>query len=102
MIFLLINGKIIMTKADIIKLVASECEITQKDSEQVVNKVFELIGRGLKNNDKVNIAGFGIFSVKDRSARKGVNPRTREELIIPARKDPSFKASKTLKDALNN
>ena len=90
-----------MTKTDIIRLVASECEITKKDSEQIVNKVFELIERGLKDNDRINIAGFGIFSVKDRPERKGVNPRTREEITIPASKNPVFKPSKTLKDTLN-
>lgn len=90
-----------MTKTDIIKIAASECNITKKDSEQIVNKVFELIERGLKEGDKINIAGFGIFSVKDRPERKGVNPRTREEITIPASKNPAFKASKTLKDSLN-
>ena len=90
-----------MTKTDIIRLVSSECEITKKDSEKVVNKVFELMERGLQNNDKVNIAGFGIFSVKERPERKGVNPRTREEITIPASNMPTFKASKTLKDSLN-
>lgn len=90
-----------MTKTDLIKSVAAECEITKKDSEQIVNKVFELIQRGLEENDKVNIAGFGIFSVKDRAAREGVNPRTKEKIVIPASKSPAFKASKTLKDALN-
>ena len=90
-----------MTKADIIKLAASECNISKKDSEQVVNKVFELIERGLKENDKVNIAGFGIFSVKERAERKGINPRTKEEITIAASKNATFKPSKTLKDGLN-
>lgn len=90
-----------MTKTDIIKLVASECEVTKKDSEIVVNKVFELVERALKDGDRVNIAGFGIFSTKERPARKGINPRTREEIDIPASKNIAFKASKTLKDSLN-
>lgn len=90
-----------MTKTDIIKSIVDECNITKKESETVVNKVFELIARGLKNNDKVNIAGFGIFSIKERPERKGVNPRTREEITIPASKNPMFKASKTLKDSFN-
>ena len=89
-----------MTKADIINLVASECEITKKDSEIVVSKVFSVIEQGLIQDDKINIAGFGIFAVKDRAERKGVNPRTREEITIPASKNVSFKVSKTLKDKL--
>lgn len=91
-----------MTKTDIIKSVTDECNITKKESEMVVNKVFELIERGLKDGDKVNIASFGIFYLKERAERKGVNPRTREEITIPASSTPSFKVSKALKDSFNN
>ncbi|MBP0979852.1 MAG: HU family DNA-binding protein [Oscillospiraceae bacterium] len=90
-----------MTKTDIIKLVASECEVTKKDSEIVVNKVFELMERALKDGDRVNVAGFGIFSIKERPERKGINPRTREEITIKASKSLGFKVAKALKDSLN-
>lgn len=89
-----------MTKTDLIGLVASECNTTKKETEAIINKTLEVIAGGLKRNEKVNISGFGIFEIKERAERKGVNPRTREEITIPASKFPSFKPSKTLKDLM--
>ena len=57
--------------------------------------------RALKDGDRVNVAGFGIFSIKERPERKGINPRTREEITIKASKSLGFKVAKALKDSLN-
>lgn len=89
-----------MTKTELIGLVASECKITKKETEAVINTMLEVIAQGLQKNEKINISGFGIFEIKERAERKGVNPRTREEITIPASKFPSFKPSKTLKDLM--
>lgn len=89
-----------MTKADLIGIVAAKAELSKKDSEKAVSAVVDAITEALANGDKVSLVGFGAFEVKTRSARKGINPRTKEEITIAASKLPSFKAGKALKDAV--
>ena len=72
--------------------------MTQKDAERVINAAIDSITNTLAKGKKVQISGFGIFEVKDREARMGRNPHTREAIEIPATRVPAFKASKTLKD----
>lgn len=90
-----------MNKTELIAAVASKAGLTKKDAERVVNATLETITESLVKGDKVNISGFGIFEVKNREARVGRNPRTKETIQIPAAKLPAFKASKTLKDAVS-
>ena len=89
-----------MNKTELIAAVAGKTEITKKDTEAVIAATLDVITEALAKGDKVAIAGFGIFEVKNREARTGRNPRTKETIEIPATKLPAFKASKTLKDAV--
>ena len=89
-----------MNKTELIAAVAEKTGLTKKDAERVVSATFETITATIKAGEKVSISGFGIFEVKAREARIGRNPRTKEEIKIPATKLPAFKASKTLKDTV--
>jgi DNA-binding protein HU-beta len=89
-----------MTKAELISAVAEKSSLTKKDSEKAVSSVIDAITEALVAGDKVSLVGFGTFEVKDRSARNGINPRTKEPMPIPASKLPSFKAGKALKEAV--
>ncbi|MEG1742598.1 MAG: HU family DNA-binding protein [Clostridia bacterium] len=90
-----------MNKTNLIDIVADQAGLKKKESEAAVNAVFEAIVKDLAEGGKVQIAGFGSFKVKERSARIGRNPKTLEEIQIPASKAPSFVAGKGLKDAIN-
>ena len=89
-----------MNKTELIAAVAEKAGLTKKDAERALNAAFEAITASLVAGDKVQVSGFGIFEVKTREARIGRNPRTKEEIKIPATKLPAFKASKTLKDLI--
>ena len=89
-----------MTKSDLISVVAEKSELSKKDSEKAVNAVLEGITDALAAGEKVFLVGFGSFEVKTRAERKGVNPRTKEEITIAASKLPAFKAGKALKEAV--
>ena len=86
-----------MTKAELIDKVAEKTDLTKKDAAGAVNAVLETIEEALKNGDGIALPGFGTFSVKERSERKGRNPQTGEEITIPAGKSAKFKAGKNLK-----
>ena len=88
-------------KSDIIEAVASKAGLTRADATSAVDAVFDTISGSLGRGDSVAIAGFGTFEVRERAARTGRNPRTGEEIQIPAAKNPAFKAGKALKDAVN-
>ena len=89
-----------MNKAELIAAVAEKSELTKKDAEKAVNAIVSVITDALSRNEKVQLVGFGTFEVRNRAERKGRNPQTREEIIIPASKAPVFKAGKALKDAV--
>ncbi len=90
-----------MNKTQLIASVAEKSGLSKKDAERVVNATFEAITASLEKGDKVQLSGFGIFEVKAREARVGRNPRTKEEIQIPATRQPVFKASKALKDTVS-
>jgi len=90
-----------MNKSEIVAAVCDEFELSTRQAEKLVNLVFNKITEGLADNDKVVISGFGTFEVRTRVAREGRNPRTGENISIPAQKTPGFKAGKQLKDAIN-
>ena len=87
-----------MNKTELIAAVAEKAGMSKKDSEKAVNAVFESITAALTEGDKVQLVGFGTFEVKERGARVGRNPHTKEAIEIPATRVPAFKASKALKD----
>ena len=90
-----------MTKAELINVVAQKTELSKKDSEKAVSAVVDAIAEALASGDKVSLVGFGTFEVKERGERKGINPRTKEEITIAASKLPCFKAGKALKDSVS-
>jgi DNA-binding protein HU-beta len=91
-----------MNKTELINYVSEKNEtLTKKDIQSVVDALIEGIEVSLKKGDKVTIPGFGIFSVKERAAREGINPLTKEKMMFKASKSAGFKPSKTLKDSLN-
>lgn len=89
-----------MNKADLVEAVHGVLQGTKVQSEQVVDTVVEAIVKSLKKGDEVSIAGLGIFSVKARAARMARNPKTGEQVKVPATKVPKFRAAKALKDAV--
>ena len=89
-----------MNKTELIAAVAQKAGLTKKDAERVVCATFDTITESLVKGEKVQLSGFGIFEVKDREARVGRNPHTKEAIQIPATRLPTFKASKTLKDTI--
>ena len=88
-----------MVKADIVAKVA-ELGVTKKQAAEVVDCVLDSIKGALAGGDKVSLIGFGTFSVKERAAREGRNPRTGKTIKIKAKKVPVFKAGKDLKDSV--
>ena len=89
-----------MNKTELIASVAEKTGMTKKDAERIVSSTFDTIAQELTKGEKVQISGFGNFEVKEREARVGRNPRTKEAIQIPASKAPAFKAAKALKDAI--
>ena len=90
-----------MTKADLIDEVSKAVEMTRKESEQIVDTIFESIVKALRGGDKIEIRGFGSFRTRQRQARMGRNPKTGAKVDVPAKKIPYFKPSKELKDLIN-
>ena len=90
-----------MNKNDLISAVADSSGLTRSDATKAVEGVFDAITGALKKGDEVRLVGFGTFVVTTRKAGTGRNPRTGEEIKIPASKQPKFRAGKQLKDAVN-
>ena len=89
-----------MNKAELVSAVAEKTGMSKKDSEKAVNAAFDTITEALAAGDKVQLVGFGAFEVKERGARIGRNPKTKEEIEIPASRVDSFKVGKALKEAV--
>lgn len=89
-----------MNKTELVKAVATQAELTQKDAAKVVDALFNTISNTLAQEEKIQLIGFGTFEVRERSARKGRNPQTGEEIEIAASKVPAFKPGKELKEAV--
>ena len=90
-----------MNKTELVSAVAAKAEISKKDAEKAVAAVIDAVVDTLKSGDKVQLVGFGTFEVRERNARTGLNPRTKEKIEIPASKLPVFKAGKAFKDAIS-
>ena len=90
-----------MNKADLVAKVAELSGLTKADADKVVDATFDAITAALKGGDEVRLVGFGSFSVSQRAASEGRNPRTGEKIQIAASKQPKFSAGKGLKDAVN-
>lgn len=89
-----------MNKTELVSGVAEKAGITKKDAEKAVNAVFDVIGEALAQGDRIQLVGFGTFEVRERAARTGRNPRTGDEIDIPATRIPVFKPGKSLRDVV--
>jgi DNA-binding protein HU-beta len=89
-----------MNKADLITRIAKDVALTKQQSEKVVDVLVHSVQDALGKGESVTLVGFGTFSVMSRASRKGRNPRTGQELSIPARKMPKFTAGKALRTAV--
>ncbi|PCI98866.1 MAG: DNA-binding protein HU [Alphaproteobacteria bacterium] len=90
-----------MNKQDLVSKVAASADISKQKAASAVDAVIDAIKGSLKSGEDVRLVGFGTFSVSDRAATTGRNPRTGEPIQIPASKQPKFKAGKELKEAVN-
>jgi integration host factor subunit beta len=90
-----------MTKAELIEEVSRVVEMSRKDSEVIVETIFESIVRSLRTGEKIEIRGFGSFRTRQRQPRIGRNPKTGARVEVPAKRIPFFKPSKELKDLVN-
>lgn len=91
-----------MTKVDLIDEVSSVVEMTRKDSEVIVEAIFDSVVKALRSGDKIEIRGFGSFRTRQRQSRIGRNPKTGARVEVPAKRIPYFKPSKELKDLVND
>jgi integration host factor subunit beta len=91
-----------LTKADLIEEVLRITELPRKESETIVETIFDSIIESLQNGDKIEIRGFGSFRTRQRRGRVGRNPKTGEKVEVPPKKIPFFKPSKELKDFVNS
>jgi integration host factor subunit beta len=91
-----------MTKAELIEEVSRVVEMSRKDSEVIVETIFDSIVRALRGGEKIEIRGFGSFRTRQRQPRIGRNPKTGTRVEVPAKRIPFFKPSKELKDLVNS
>lgn len=90
-----------MNKTELVAAMAEQADMTKKDAERALTAFTEVVAKELKNGGKIQLVGFGTFEVAERAARKGINPKTKEEIDIEASKAPKFKPGKALKDEVN-
>ena len=90
-----------MTKAELVTMVASKSGLSKKDTEKAIAGMIETITETLAKGESIQLVGFGTFEVRDRAARTGINPRTKQKIKIDATKVPAFKAGRALKDAVS-
>ena len=90
-----------MNKAELITKMAVKSQLTKKDAESALKAFIESVQEALENGEKVQLIGFGTFETRERDAREGRNPRTKETITIPASTVPVFKAGKEFKDRVN-
>lgn len=90
-----------MNKAELIAAVAEKAGLSKKDGERAVNAVLDTVIETVEAGEKVQLVGFGMFDIKHRDARIGRNPKTKEEIKIPASRVPVFKAGKAFKDVVD-
>ncbi|MBO6047976.1 MAG: HU family DNA-binding protein [Erysipelotrichaceae bacterium] len=91
-----------MNKKELIDIVSNKREMTKKDAEMLVNTVFDTMVETMVEGEKVVISGFGTFRINERQERKGVSPKTKDEITIPACRAVTFKPSNRLKEAMND
>ena len=91
-----------MNRTDLVAAIAEKTALSKADADKAVKAFIDVVGDELAKGGKVQLAGFGTFEVTERTARQGINPRTKETITIAASKAPKFKAMKGLKDKVNS
>jgi len=91
-----------MTKTELVTLVAEKAGTSKKNADAALTAVIDSITETLAKGEKVQLVGFGTFEVRERAAREGVNPQTREKIKIEAKKTPAFKPGRALKEAVGD
>ncbi|MFQ5669779.1 MAG: HU family DNA-binding protein [Acidobacteriota bacterium] len=91
-----------MTRAELVEYVTKVSELSKKHAEIIVNTVFDSIVEALKNDEKIELRGFGSFRIRNRHSRLGRNPKTGARVEVPAKKIPYFKPGKELKELINS
>ena len=91
-----------MNKTDLVRAISAKSGLNKKDSEAALNAFVDAVQEALLNNEKIVLVNFGTFEVRSRAERKGRNPQTKEQIMIPASKTPVFKAGKGFKDKINS
>ena len=91
-----------MNRTELISAMSENANMSKVDAEKALKAFIDTVTEELKNGGKVQLVGFGTFEVAERTARKGRNPKTSEEIMIPASKSPKFKAGRSLKDMINS
>ena len=91
-----------MKKSELVAAMAEKTDLTKKDAEKALKAFTDVVAEELKKGGKIQLVGFGTFEVAERKARKCINPRTKEEIKVPATKAPKFKAGNGLKSVVNN
>ena len=90
-----------MNKTEVVVSIAEKAAISKKDAEKALSAFLDTVAEELKNGEKIQLVGFGTFEVRERAARTGINPQTKQTIEIAASKNPVFKAGKALKDSLS-
>lgn len=90
-----------MNKSELVAAVAEKSGLTKKDAEKAVSSVIDTIVESVAKGEKVQVVGFGTFEQRQRNARTGCDPRTKQQIQIPASKVPAFKAGNAFKEAVN-
>ena len=90
-----------MTKADLVEQVTALGDLTRRDSEVIVETIFDSVIAALQSGDKIEVRGFGSFRIRQRNARTGRNPKTGAKVEVPAKRVPYFKPSKELRQMMN-
>lgn len=89
-----------MNKTELVVSIAEKAAISKKDAEKALSAFLDTVAEELKKGEKIQLVGFGTFEVRERAAKEGINPATKEKMNIPAKKVPAFKAGKALKDVV--
>lgn len=90
-----------MNRQELIRAMATKTGQTQKDTEASLIAFMDVVMESLAKNESIGLVGFGVFETSERAEREGINPKTKERIILPSSKTPKFRASKAFKDLLN-
>jgi len=95
------GGVLNMNKKELIEEIRQDLQLTVRETEQFINSFMEKVGQELEDGGEVRLVGFGTFKTVEKAARKGINPRTKKQMDIPAKKTPKFTPGKNLRERVN-